>query len=392
MPDPSRKPRILYLQPSLVPPAKDPARDRFFLMSGELEGDVVQPIWFTTPEEVEKHLGPNSYPVFERGSFRYHFLLAGLDLGFRSRIRNFWFFITKTLEIHRQRPFECIVAYSHLSTAVVGVWLKWLTWTRLVIEIATSPHLLYTTDVPNPGWKQYLRRTLSDIMLHFTVTCSNCVHLLYPEQLDHYPLLRGAVTETFHEFVVTSHIDRQPPAEEEYILHVGAPWYLKGIDVLIEAFNQIKDEFPRLKLKIQGYLPEAPQYTPPGGFDPRVELLPAQPNEQTLARLGQAQVFVLASRCEGMGRVLIEAMASGVPVVGSDAGGIPSLAQNNVNGLVFPSGNATALAQCLRRLLSDPALRRQMGDKGYEIAHQEKDEKVYVRGFRAMVDQALGRK
>lgn len=384
----SPRPRILYLQPSLVPPPKEAIRDRFWLLSDTLEGDIVQAVWWSDPTEVEQHFGPGSYPVFERGRFRYHFLLAGIDPSIRGRLKIFRFFISKTLAIHGKNPFVCLIAYSHLTTALVGAILKLITGSRLVIEIATSPHLVYITEQAKPSWKQRLSKLNSDLMLHLTVWASNCVHLLYPEQLQHYPLLRQARTESFHEFVPTSLIGRQPPAEEEYILQVGAPWYLKGTDLLVEAFRQIQPEFPNLRLKIQGHFPELPQYASAEGFGPQVEILSAVPNEEILRRIGQAKVLVLASRCEGMGRVLIEAMAAGVPVVGANVGGIPSLIEDGVNGFLFPSGDATALAACLRRLLSDEDLRQRMGEQGFAIAHGQKNEASYLKGFQSMVAKA----
>ena len=202
-------------------------------------------------------------------------------------------------------------------------------------------------------------------------------------------MLRSAVSESFHDFVPTSLVGKQEPSVEDYVLQVGAPWYLKGTDLLVEAFRQIQPEFPGLRLKIQGHFPELAQYTPPGGFGPDVEILRAVPNEEILCRIGQARVMVLASRCEGVPRVLIEAMAAGVPVVASNVGGIPSLIQDGVNGLLFPSGDAVALAACLRRLLSDEDLRKRMGEQGYAIAHSQKTETAYAIGFKSMVEKAL---
>lgn len=389
MPLAPSRPRILYLQPSLVPPSKEEIRDRFFRLGDTLEGDVVQAVWWLKPSEVEEHFGPGSYPVLQRGNFRYHFLLAGIDSSITGRLKIFRFFLSKALELSRQNPFDCIVAYSHLTTGLVGVALKWLTWSRLIIEIVTSPHLVYVTERANPTWKDRLRKLNSDLMLHLTVWASDCVHLLYPQQIEAYPLLRGAVTESFHDFVPTSMIGKQAPAQENYILQVGSPWYLKGSSLLVEAFGQIQPEFPNLHLKIQGHFANLAQFTPPGGFGPYVEILQAVPNEEILRRIGQAQIMVLASYCEGVPRVLIEAMAAGVPVVATDVGGISSLIEHGVNGLLFPSGDAQALANCLRQLLSDPNLCRRMGDRGHEIAHSQKNEAVYIKGFRAMVDKAM---
>ena len=77
-------------------------------------------------------------------------------------------------------------------------------------------------------------------------------------------------------------------------------------------------------------------------------------------------IFALASLNEGMGRVLVEAMAAGLPVVASDTGGIPDLVSHNVNGLLFAPGNDVALADCLARLLENPREALEMGRLGRE--------------------------
>jgi glycosyltransferase involved in cell wall biosynthesis len=66
---------------------------------------------------------------------------------------------------------------------------------------------------------------------------------------------------------------------------------------------------------------------------------------------------------EQFGRVLIEAMACKVPVIGSDSGAIPEVIGNA--GLIFPEGDADALADRLRRLMASPALRLELATRGY---------------------------
>jgi glycosyltransferase involved in cell wall biosynthesis len=100
-------------------------------------------------------------------------------------------------------------------------------------------------------------------------------------------------------------------------------------------------------------------------------------------------LLVLPSRCEGGPRSLIEAMAAGIPVIGSDVGGIPFLVHDGENGFVFPVGDSHALGVQLRRLLEDVSLRRRMGDCGYGMAHGELNEKSYVDQFARMVEAAL---
>ncbi len=89
--------------------------------------------------------------------------------------------------------------------------------------------------------------------------------------------------------------------------------------------------------------------------------------------LAQVDVLVLPSRTtrvwkEQLGRVLLEAMACKVPVVGSDSGAIPA-------GLIFPEGDVAALAGCLQRLRDSPELRRELGERGYArvLAHYSQE-------------------
>jgi glycosyltransferase involved in cell wall biosynthesis len=74
--------------------------------------------------------------------------------------------------------------------------------------------------------------------------------------------------------------------------------------------------------------------------------------------------FVLASFTEGHPKVLLEAMACGIPVVASNRGGIPSIVTDGETGLLFDPTSATQLADCLRRVLRDPGLARHLGQAG----------------------------
>jgi glycosyltransferase involved in cell wall biosynthesis len=84
-------------------------------------------------------------------------------------------------------------------------------------------------------------------------------------------------------------------------------------------------------------------------------------------------VLVLPSRTtptwvEQFGRVLVEAMWFGVPVVGSDSGEIPWVIESTGGGIVFPEGYATELAAILKMLREDDGRRRALGDAGQRAA------------------------
>jgi glycosyltransferase involved in cell wall biosynthesis len=84
-----------------------------------------------------------------------------------------------------------------------------------------------------------------------------------------------------------------------------------------------------------------------------------------------ADLLALPSFNEGLPNVVLEACASGVPCVATAVFGTPEVLHDGVNGYLVPAGDAAALADGIIRLLSDPALRRQMGAAGRELVRDE---------------------
>lgn len=136
----------------------------------------------------------------------------------------------------------------------------------------------------------------------------------------------------------------------------------KGFDLLVEAMGPLQGE-ARLLL---------------GGEGPQREALAAQVEANRLGEavsltgfvehvpefLGQIGIFVLPSRSEGLGLVLVEAMAAGRPVVATRVGGVPEVVSDGETGLLVPTENPAALSEAIRRLLADPDLARRMGEAG----------------------------
>jgi glycosyltransferase involved in cell wall biosynthesis len=79
-------------------------------------------------------------------------------------------------------------------------------------------------------------------------------------------------------------------------------------------------------------------------------------------------IFLLPSLNEGMGRVLVEAMAMGKPVIASDAGGISDVVIHGKNGLLVPAADPVALSSEIQSLMNDPEKRKQMGHVGKRTA------------------------
>jgi len=105
------------------------------------------------------------------------------------------------------------------------------------------------------------------------------------------------------------------------------------------------------------------------GVCDRVAVLGAVPPERIIELFLASDVFVLASRFEGYGMALAEAIAHGLPVVSTMAGAIPQTVPA-ATGLLVPPDDAAALARALRRLIGDPAERRQLAMNAHAAASQ----------------------
>jgi glycosyltransferase involved in cell wall biosynthesis len=118
------------------------------------------------------------------------------------------------------------------------------------------------------------------------------------------------------------------------------------------------------------------------------------PHEQTSAWLSMFDVLVLPSESrpnwkEQFGRVLIEALACGTPVIGSDSGEIPHVIRKTRGGLIFPEGDARALAQAIKRIAETPSLRDSLTQTGQAAVKQLYDQSELVRTFASIVDGAV---
>ncbi|MGA2266984.1 MAG: glycosyltransferase family 4 protein [Bryobacteraceae bacterium] len=382
--------RILYIQRGLAPPPKDARLEQFSFLSDAIEGDVLLPVWWKTKGEAQEELGRDSYPVCTVRNFRYHLLLAGIESGFRQRLAMLLFYVRTGRSIYREKPFDCIVTVGHSLTAFAGVILKWLTSAKLILEINGEPGRAYLFDTSLSAITRRAAAFLSVACLHFAAWCADRLRLLYPQQLSGYPLLRRVPVSVFHAFVPTSMV-RPTEARERYVIFAGYPWYLKGVDILIRAFRIIAPEFPDVRLVLQGHFPDRTELERLIGGCSQIEIHMPRTYRETLDAIAHALIVALPTRTEGMGRVLVEAMAARRPCVASAVGGVPYYVRDEYNGLLVRTEDAGDLADKLRRLLTDSELRERLAENAFEFAQRNFSEKAYVEHFVTMLSQTLGR-
>jgi glycosyltransferase involved in cell wall biosynthesis len=161
-------------------------------------------------------------------------------------------------------------------------------------------------------------------------------------------------------------------AESPVILYTGRLAVVKGTTPLLEAVPRVRRLCPSARFVLAGpwQMPDSPENwgLRKGGLPGRegVSWLGHVPWQGLIDWYRRATVFVMPSMYETFGISCLEAMAFGLAVVATRAGGLPEVVEDGVTGLLVPPGDAPALAGAVHRLLADPALRRRLGEAGRE--------------------------
>jgi len=261
--------------------------------------------------------------------------------------------------------FNLFVTYDPLKTGLIGVLLTSLTGTKMLVEINGD----YTQDVIYSEIKNVRKRKIKKWLMitieRFVLNHVDAIKLLHDKQIDFFkPLKRDVKIGRFPDFVNTHSFRNLGETKE--VLFVGFPFMVKGVDILIEAFKKVSDNHEGWKLKILGWYPDMTLLDRYIDNHPNIYHHPPVDRSEVAEHMGKCGIFVLPSRTEAMGRVLIEAMASEKPRIGANVGGIPTVIDKDVDGLLFESENINELASLLDSLMADKNRRQELGKKARE--------------------------
>jgi glycosyltransferase involved in cell wall biosynthesis len=286
--------------------------------------------------------------------------------------------------------YDLIVAIDPFKSGTLALIGSKLLGVPFVVEF--NGNYFAALDLEDGGsrsWFSSLKARIARGLIPRVARAARSIKLLYEAQLG--PIATPAISAKARVFHNPVPLDafRSEPSDERYILLLGHPWYLKGADLLIAAFQQISERHPHWHLRIVGYCPNPAEFIAMANGNPRIHLDPAGvPHSQAIELINRCSVLVLASRTEGMGRVLLEAMAASKPVVGAKVDGIPRVIHHGSNGLLFQAGDADDLARQLDRLLSDPALAEELARNGRQDVQERLSVEAYEERYRALLFEA----
>ncbi len=300
------------------------------------------------------------------------------------------------------------------------VWLSHDTWVtpRALANLAyrlmkQTPHVLYTMTVVPNIWGR-----LFGNMARVPVIVST-YRDLYPQQYERLmwrlstriianaEALKQAHTLRFgvdpeRVSVVVNGVDsdfftpdRSQKALEPTVLFVGRFARIKDPFTLLKAFMLTREKVPDARLVLLGsgrLKASIENYVRRNSLETCVDVTNGSRDPRPYFR--QAWVFALSSKREASPNVILEAMASELPIVAPRVGGIPELVRDGENGILFETRNSEALSEALVRLLVNETQRREMGRRGRErVLQRHSMERMVSETQQVIVDEvkkALG--
>ncbi len=273
------------------------------------------------------------------------------------------------IHIHNFSQFVPIIRYFHPRAKIVlhmhCEWLTQLHAPTIAKRIAQADLIL--------GCSNHITNKIRDRFPQLAARCQT--------------VYNGVNTDIF-----VPHPNQQFNSIAPKLLFVGRISPEKGIHLLIEAFERVVQQYPQAQLIIVGPevivakefltdLSDNPQITAlaplyassylqylkhqiPSHLVSQIVFAGSLRQEELVQYYQNADLVVNPSLSEAFGMSLVEAMACETPVIGARVGGMPEAISENVTGLLFESGNATALAKTILQILAEPSLQVSLGKAG----------------------------
>jgi glycosyltransferase involved in cell wall biosynthesis len=278
------------------------------------------------------------------------------------------------------RKIEPHIVHTHTSKA--GILGRLAAWLARVPTIIHTPH--------GHVFYGHFGRSLSRMFLQMEKLLGRITHhqiALTPEECNDYVNL--GVAKSNNLSVIHSGVDLNRfklnaaetnhkrkelsiPPDSLVVGYVGWLIPIKGVTYLVNAMAEVIQRHPNSLLVLVGKGDEKAEeeiklkeQVENLGLVDNVRFLGWRPDVNEI--MVCFDIFVLPSLNEGMGRVLVEAMAAGLPIVASRVGGIPDLVKDGENGLLVPPANASALAKAISDLLTDKKKQKRMAEAGKKM-------------------------
>lgn len=277
----------------------------------------------------------------------------------------------------RSAPIDILV----LMTVVPNIW------GRLLGRLARVPIIVGTCRGDGSAFRQH-EKLLWPLADHHI-----CNAIALKRQLSNRYRIPESLITVIPNGVNTAFFQPPPISREKdrkIVLCIARLVPEKDHHTLITAFDLLARRHPDAELWIVGdgnRRKSISEYAGQAAFGERICLMSGQLDIRPL--LWQGSVLALSSLEEGLPNVVLEAMASGLPVIATEVGGLPEVVEHGRTGLLVPSHNAHALADALSLLLSDEKIRAAFGREGAKRARRSYSNSCMVQEYEQIFERLL---
>ena len=259
-----------------------------------------------------------------------------------------------------QDPFE---------SGLVGLFIRLKTKVPLNVQV-------HGDFFSHPYWRrEQLFNRVRHFMGIFVLRRADSIRVV-AERIAEDLLKRGIKSNRIHNLPVLIDVDdfavvtpRRFDNDVIKIINVGRFVPQKNLPLLIEAFNLAVAEVPNLRLTMVGSGPEQDLVSSLIGKSKnkdKITVLPWSNDVPTL--LEEADIFALSSDYEGRARILVEAMAAGLPIATTDISGVSDVCQPGVHALITPPRDPKAFTEALITLAKDTEMRKRFSQASIQAA------------------------
>jgi len=279
----------------------------------------------------------------------------------------------------------CDVIHAHWTfSGIIGAWAKALWRIPLVITTHGSDINELPERGPQVALTRWALRRADRVICVSEALAGKVIELGVPCKRVTV-IHNGVDTDKFHP---------GPPRPRGHrLLWVGRLSPEKGLKYLIEALPLVRERVPDVHLTLvgEGSQEEALRSQAEAlGVADAISFAGPRPHDDIPELMRQADLFVLPSLNEGFGIVLIEAMASGLPIVASDTGGIPEIVEHGRTGVLVPPGESDSLAWAIMEVLRDGARTTEMVEGALAEVHKRFSSAAQVRAYERVYGELVG--
>ena len=301
--------------------------------------------------------------------------------------RGLWIQVVVPLRmLWRKSQVRAVVAYDPYRSGLAALALKYVLRCKMIVELNGDYH----REAPARNVvTRVLMRCLFDLVLHY----ADAIKVLNSDQETYCRrVVPHKTTYRFPAFVATEYFQTLESNQGDYLLSVGHPFDLKGMDVLIAAFRLVSEKHPQISLRIMGYCPpgDLAKYQALAGEHSRIVFIAPGWIEDVGEQMRDCFALVNAARSEAMGRVHVEAMACGKPIVATRTNGALECIEDGKTGLLCTIGDIADLAAKLDELLLHPNRAAQMGNAGKARMSKMFSEVKCTEAYHNMFEEVIG--